>query len=137
MAKKRPPVPPPTVPACLLFCDGVILEQGTGKTTLVGTYSGVAADVFPSPPKDLHVYVQLTSFVGQVALRLACIRADDLEPEEVYSTVHRVQFRGKLVVEQVHFVWHEFQFPAPGEYVFQLWNEAICIAERRLSVRRK
>jgi hypothetical protein len=66
MAKKPKDLPPPTVPPCMLFCDGVILEQGTGKTTLVNTFSRIAAGVFPSPPRDLHVYVQLTSFLGDV-----------------------------------------------------------------------
>ena len=88
MAKKRPELPAPTVPPCMLFCDSVILEQGTGKTTLVGTE-------------------------------------------------HHARFRGKLFVEQLHFVWHQFQFPHPGEYAFQLWSQGRCLAERRLTVRRK
>jgi hypothetical protein len=137
MVKKRAPLPPPTVPPCLLFCDGVIVEQGTGKTTLIGTYSGVAAEHFPSPPKDLHLYAQVTSFVGQVEMKLTCVRVDLPEPDEIYATVHDVQFRGKLVVEQVHFEWRQFQFPSPGEYAFQLSSLGISIAERRLRVRQK
>src|SRR5437588_5264801 len=100
MTKKRVDLPPPTVPACVLFCDGVILEQGTGKTTLVGTYSGIATAGFPSPPRDMHVYVQLTSFVGDVELRLVCVQVDLPEPEEIHATPHRVRFRGKLLIEQ-------------------------------------
>ena len=80
----------------MVFCDGVILEQGTGKTTLVGTFSGVAAPSFPSPPKDIHIYVQLTSFEGTVTLRLTCLRVDLPESEEVYSTNHAVRFRAAL-----------------------------------------
>lgn len=137
MAKKRAAHPPPTVPPCLLFCDAVILEHGTGKTTLVGTYSGASAATFPSPPRDLHVYAQLTSFVGEVLIRLVCVRLSGDEPEEIYSTEHTVQFRGKLIVEQVHFVLNLFQFPSPGEYVFQVWAGDSCIAERRLTVRSK
>ncbi len=137
MAKKQKVLPPPTVPPCMLFCDGVILEQGSGKTTLVNTFSGVAAGIFPSPPRDLHVYLQLTSFAGDVAVKLACVRVDLPEPDEVYSTEHVVRLRGKLLVEQMHFVWHQFQFPSPGEYAFQLWSQGHCLAERRLTVRRK
>jgi hypothetical protein len=137
MAKKRPEPPPPTVPPCMLFCDGVILEHGTGKTTLVGTFSGVIAPSFPSPPKDLHVYVQLTSFEGAIPVQLTCVRVDQAEPEEIYSTTHLVSFRGKLIVEQLHLVWNQFQFPGPGEYAFQVWSQSRCIAERRLTVRVK
>jgi hypothetical protein len=137
MAKKPKDLPPPTVPPCMLFCDGVILEQGTGKTTLVNTFSGVVAAVFPSPPRDLHVYVQLTSFVGEVTVELACVHVDLPEPDEVYSTEHVVRLYGKLLVGQVHVVWRQFQFPRPGEYAFQLWSQDHCIAERRLTVRRK
>ena len=130
-------VPPPTVPPCLLFCDGVIVEQGTAKTTLVGTYSGVAAEQFPSAPRDLHVYAQLTSFAGDAAVKLVCIRLDEPEPVEVYATEHVVRFRGKLVVEQIHFVWNQFQFPSPGPYAFQLLCQGVCIADRRLTARQK
>jgi hypothetical protein len=38
MAKMRPELPLPTVPPCMLLCDSVVLEQGTGKITLLGTY---------------------------------------------------------------------------------------------------
>ncbi len=137
MSKKRSDLPPPTVPPCMLICDGVIVEQRTGKTSLIGTFSGVAAPTFPSPPKDLHFYIQLTSLVGEVTVRLACMRVDQPEPEEVYSSVHVVRQRGKLVVEEIHLVWNQFQFPNPGEYAIQLWSQDQCIAERRLTVRSK
>ena len=137
MSKYKTDLPPPTVPPCMLFCDGVIVEQGSGKTTLVGTYSGIAAPSFPSPPRDIHVYVRLTSYVGDVPVRLVCLRTDGIEPQEIYSTVHKVHFRDKLFVEQVHIIWTQFQFPAPGEYAFQLWSKDRCIAERRLHARVK
>src|SRR5438132_10294967 len=110
MAMKPTWVPAPIVPPGMLFCAGVIVEQGTGKATLVGTFSGVAAESSPSPPKDVHVYVQLTSFQGAATVRLVCARIDQAEPQEVYAMEHPVRFRGKLVVEQLHFVWHQFQF---------------------------
>ncbi len=137
MGKKRLELPPPTVLPSMLFCDAVILEQGTGKTTLVGTYSGLTAANFPSPPKDLHVYVQLTSFIGEIEVKLVCVKLDITKAEEIYATRHAVRFRGKLLVEQLHFVWNQFQFPSPGEYAFQLWCPGHCLAERRLTVRRK
>ena len=130
-------IPPPTVSPCMLFCDGVIVERGTLKMTLIGTHSGVAAHSYPSPPRDLHVYVELSSFVGDVAVRLRCERIDQAETEEVHSTTHKAHFRGKLVVEQLHIVWPLFQFPAAGKYVFQLWCQDQCVAERRLSARIK
>ncbi|MBI3410102.1 MAG: hypothetical protein HY040_17305 [Planctomycetes bacterium] len=137
MPEPRAAIPPPTVPPSMLFCDGVIVEQGTSKTTLVGTFSAVAAPDFPSPPLDLHVFVQLTSSVGLMPVRLSCYRIDIADPVEVYSTTHAVSFRGKLFVEQLHLVWKQFQFPAPGEYAFELWSQNQCIAERRLKVRLK
>src|SRR5438105_382968 len=112
MAKKRSELPPPLVPPCMLFCDSVILEQGTGKTTLVGTYSGLAATTFPSPPRDLHVYVQLTSFQGEAAVKLVCLRVDLPEPEEVYASQYTMRFRGKLLVEQLHLRLESI--PIPG-----------------------
>jgi hypothetical protein len=125
------------MPPCMLFCDGVIVEQGTGKITLVGTYSGISASKFPSPPRDLHIFVQLTSFHGDATVRLVCVRIDMAEPEEIASTSHLVHFRGKLVVEQLHFAWNQFRLPSPGVYAVQLWCQNQCIAERRLTVRTK
>jgi hypothetical protein len=121
----------------MLFCDGVILDQATGKITLVGTFSGVAATTFPSPPRDLHVYVQVTSFVGDAEFRLVCVQIDTPEPQEIFSASYPVRFRGKLHVEQLHLALHQFQFPRAGEYVFELWCQGHCLAERRLSVRQK
>ncbi len=127
--------PPPTVLPCMHFCDGVILEQGTGKVTLVGTFSGIAAPVFPSPPRDLRVFAELTSFVGEAEVRLACIRLDLPEPEEIYSTAQVFRFPGKLLVQQIYYTWRQFQFPNPGVYAFQLWSQGECLAERRLTAR--
>ena len=59
------------------------------------------------------------------------------EPKEIYSTINPVVFRGKLIVEQLHFIWNQFQFPSAGEYAFQLWSQNHCLAERRLTVRGK
>jgi hypothetical protein len=70
-------------------------------------------------------------------VRVVCVRADVPEPYEIYATEHTVRFRGKLVVEQVCFMWHQFQFPTPGEYAFQFWSHGRCLAERRLTVRQK
>ena len=86
---------------------------------------------------DFRIYVQLTSFEGKIPIRLVSCRADSPDLEEIYSTSHVVQFRGKLIVEQLLVVWKDFQFPAPGEYVFQLWGAGQCIAERRLTARIK
>jgi hypothetical protein len=83
LVKKRSDIPAPTIPPCMLFCDNVIVEQGTGKTTLVGTFSGVAAPEFPSPPKDLHIYIQLTSLVADTEIKLACLQLGDAEAREV------------------------------------------------------
>jgi len=105
--------------------------------TRTAGFSGVAAEQFPSPSKDLHVYAQLSSLVGDVRVRLTCLQVGAADAEEVYSTEHVIRFHGKLTVEQVHFVWHQFQFPIPGEYLFQLWTQGECIAERRLIVRPK
>jgi hypothetical protein len=69
-------------------------------------------------------------------MRLICVQVDQAEPDEIYATEHVVRFRGKLVVEQLHFIWNQFQFPRPGEYAFQLWSQGQCLAERRLTVRR-
>ena len=135
MSKKRPELPVPTVPPCMLFCDSVILDQATGKTTLVGAFSGVAATTFPSPPKDLHIYVQVTSFAGQAEFRLICLQIDLSEPEEVFFASYPVRFRGKLHVEQLHLALHQFQFPCAGEFLFQLWCRGQCLAEGRLTVR--
>jgi len=121
----------------MLFCDSVIVDQPTGKTTLVGTFSGLAAPIFPSPPKDIHIYAQVTSFVGEVEFRLICLQIDLPDPDEVFSASYWVRFRGKLHVERLHLALHQFHFAQPGEYVFQLWCREQCLTERRLTVRQK
>ncbi|MCA1708703.1 MAG: hypothetical protein LC808_37645 [Actinobacteria bacterium] len=120
--------------AFLRQCDS---GSSNGQDDLGRTFSGAAATTFPSPPIDLHIYVQVTSFVGQTEFRLACLRIDLAEPEEVYSASYPVEFRGKLHVEQLHLALRRFQFPSAGEYAFQLWCQGQYLAERRLGVRGK
>ena len=49
----------------LTLCDYVIREEGTAKATLVGTFTGIRTDGFPSTPRPFCVFASLTDGLGE------------------------------------------------------------------------
>src|SRR5262249_52805254 len=118
MSKKRRALPVPTVPPCMLFCDSVIVDQASGKTTLVGTFSGVAASTFPSPPKDIHIYSQVTSFVGEVEFRLVCVQIDLPESTRCFRPRIRCGFVVNCTWSNCTWFCISFNFPDRENMLF-------------------
>jgi hypothetical protein len=54
-------------PRCkaLLLCDQVLVEAGTGKTSLVGIFDRVGVTAFPAAVGPFNAFVQLTDGVGR------------------------------------------------------------------------
>ena len=48
----------------LMLCDQVVFEQGTQKPYLLGVFTGVAADTFPTAPQRLDLFAALTDSQG-------------------------------------------------------------------------
>ena len=116
----------------LTFCDYVIREEGTGKTSLVGTFTGMRTDGFPSTPRPFCVFAALTDGLGEGNLELTIthLRSD----EEILRLQRPIRFPNRFMDLQVLFRLNECSFPEEGTYLFTLSVDEENIAHRRLRV---
>jgi len=57
----------------LMLCDQVVFEQGTQKPYLLGVFTGVAVDGFPTAPQRFDVFAALTDGQGDVTMSLTVV----------------------------------------------------------------
>src|SRR5713101_5650928 len=67
----------PTIPPNVIFSDGVIREERTGKLTLVGTFHHFNPPVFPFNPAPFWITVSLGNFRGKLDRLKIAIRIED------------------------------------------------------------
>ena len=116
----------------LTLCDSIIVEEGTAKVSLVGTFTRLGFESFPSKPKDFCAFVALSGSTGDGIIELV---VTDLETDEdIRSERLSVHFLDKLTEVQVIFRLEEWSFPAPGWYQFVTLIDGEWVAHRRLEV---
>jgi hypothetical protein len=116
----------------LTLCDYVLVEEGTKKVTLVGSFTGVRAGSFPHIPLPFCVYAPLTGGLGEGTLELTVTNLD--ADEEIYSLVRSIHFPDRFIEVRALFRLHECEFPAAGSYLFTLLVDDEWIAHRRIRV---
>jgi len=116
----------------LMLCDQVAFEQGTQKPYLLGVFTGVAADSFPTAPQRFDIFAALTDGLGTVTITLRVIRLDG--DEEIYSQEMNVNFPDPLRVVNLRFRIRQLTFEREGMYLFALEVNDEEIAARRVRV---
>jgi hypothetical protein len=116
----------------LTLCDYVLVEEGTKKVTLVGSFTGIRGASFPHVPLPFCVYAPLTGGLGDGVLELTVTNLDT--DEEVYSLVRTVNFPDRFTEVRVLFRLRECEFPVPGSYMFTLLVDKEWITHRRIRV---
>ncbi len=102
----------------LMLCDQVAFEQGTQKPFLLGVFTGVAADGFPTLPQRFDVFAALTDGQGKVTMTLTVVHLES--NQEVYSQGMIVKFPDPLRVVNLRFRVRQLQYTVPGTYLFSL-----------------
>lgn len=123
-------------PYCLamVICDGIHRDPGTGKFTLLGTFSVIAANAFPAEHPIIALYVALTDGRGQTPLKVELVATED---EAILLTVEGdTIFTDPRAVSETVLVVRKIVFPRPGEYRFRLYGGDEFLMERRLLVAR-
>ena len=126
---------PPPIALGLTLCDYILLEAGTGKVSLIGTFSGIRGVRFPLIPAPFCIFASLTGGAGDATVELAAI---DLETnEEVLSQQAVLHFPDRFT--EVYAVYRQIQceFPKPSTYLFTMLVDGDWIAHRRLRVSSK
>jgi hypothetical protein len=116
----------------LMLCDQVTFEVGTQKPSLIGVFTGIAVDGFPSGPQRFDAFVALTDGLGTGTLELEVTDANT--GNQVY--VKRVQLTcpDPLRVINLRLRIRQCSFPTSGEYLFTLLVDGNEIVHRRIRV---
>jgi len=123
---------PPPAALCLLVCDDMIIDQETGKHSLIGIFDRIGAPQFPARHHRLSLYIELTNGHGQYDIKVGLmdVKAD----EEVISIGGPMSFPDPLAVVKMRLRLNNVVFPRFSEYRFQVWANNELLMERRLIV---
>jgi len=125
-------LPPPVVLA-LLVADNRLLDSQSNQHTIVGVFSQVKAERFPTMLARLCIYAELTNGRGAQSITIRIVDSDESRPPVINAGVN-IEFSDPLDVSQVGFGASGVVFPAPGEYRVQLLSGTTVLMERRLMV---
>jgi hypothetical protein len=102
----------------LVLADKVIFEHGTQKPYLLGIFTGLAVEAFPTVPQRFDIFAALTDGLGDVTITLSVVHLD--ADQEVYSQTMTVGFGDPLQIVNVRFRIRQLVFDTPGSYLFAL-----------------
>jgi hypothetical protein len=104
----------------MLACDGVHLDPGTGKHTLLGVFDAVAPSGYPSHIDSAAIYVSLTNMKGAYAFELSWLRGDTEEELALVAAVHKVRVSSPLERLVLSFDVDSLPLPVPGRFILRL-----------------
>ena len=115
----------------MVVCDQIYSDPATGKSSLLGTFTSVAAPSFPAIHPTMAIYVALTDGRGKCPLRIQLVDVDE-EREPIFILKGEIEFADPRAVFEIPFQTPAFQFPEPGEYRLQLFCGTEPLMERRI-----
>jgi hypothetical protein len=120
----------------LTVCQQVIVDARSQNPSLIGIFTGLGVDDFPSDAQRFSVTAFVTGSAGEGKIELRAIRL--ATGEQIYQQGGRVSFRDQTDIVNVLFRVRKIRFPAAGFYLFQLLvdDELVPAAQRRLRVYR-
>ncbi len=126
-------------PYCLamVLCDSVHRDAATGKYTLLGTFSTLFAQEFPTAGQ-FCVYCAVTDGMGTMSIRLRIVDADfgiaeseERSPSIVVETEQEVEFDDPLAVVEIA-LGMQVSIPKPGLYHCELLVDSDVLMSRRM-----
>ena len=117
----------------LLVCDQILLDRLTGKTSLIGMFSNIAARSFPVRHPHLCVFASLTDGRGKTPVEISIVDGEYARPPVVSGTA-LVEFKNPRAVACLNLHFNGLIFPEPCEYRVQLKCHGELLREARLYV---
>jgi len=117
----------------MVVCDFIWRDPGTGKFTILGTFSNIGAVTFPCIHPVMAVFVAVTDGRGKTPIKLRLIDVDE-ENDPLFEGEMDVEWPDPRMIAEMAFVVQGVAFPAPGEYRFQLFAASDLLMERRILV---
>src|SRR4051794_10901273 len=130
--KEQPVIPPPLVLG-LTLCDYLLIEEGTRKISLIGSFRELEVARLPGVAPPFGVYTMLTDGAGDATIEVVIRRLD--RDEQIYSASSPFTFDDRLSVVDASFHVNNCSFPVAGWYEVNLQVDEEEVAKRRLLVR--
>jgi len=129
----------PVICPAILFCDGIIREEGTGKFTIIGTFQFFNAPSFPLVVPGFCVMVMLDNLeAGTKELRVAIrLETSDsgLTIASALANVSIPQGYDPTGTLDVPFRLAQVSFPYAGKFQLVVLLNNEIVGQRRLLVR--
>ena len=120
----------------MILCDTVIMDAHTGKQSIIGCFSQVNAEGFPTVFRPSAAFIELTDGQGHYSgsLRLVYAATEEVLGEREYT----IDIPDPLKIVQMHFELPPVPFSRAGMYRLDLLCEGKLLRSRRFTaVRRK
>ena len=117
----------------ILLCDGIIIEQGTGKKTLVGLFNNLNAASFPTV-QPVGFYASLTDLDGHYRFDIRVVRLAGETEELMGGAEAEFESHDRLATLEMAVNLPPVPFTGPGRYEFQLFADGIYIGRATLNV---
>ncbi len=124
---------PPRVRA-LLFCDAVVRDPITGKSTLVGVFGQLGATEFPAVQEPFEAFVLLTGLNGRYRFHLEILSEDLATVIERIDLSEPIDFDTPLAEFAASVALDSVVWPSPGRYTVRLVYNGRIADETALTV---
>lgn len=125
-------MPPPKCKAFLL-CEKTIVEQGTGRISLINVFSKVKLDSYPGSLPRFRVFLQFSGGIGRQDLVL---RVHDLQEDRFYGESQPIalNWTSRLANFNVLLTFPSVQIDHPGAYDMVLFVGGEEIERQRFAM---
>ena len=116
-----------------LVCDTIIVDQLTGKKSLIGTFTHLWAPRFPCQHPQMGVYFCFTDAEGTYEYELQLIFLDE---DKVIgkASLRPITINSRLEIHDLGVNLPSLVFPGPGRYEFRLYANGHFITHKDFNV---
>ncbi|MCH8147908.1 MAG: hypothetical protein IH987_07925 [Planctomycetes bacterium] len=118
----------------LVVADNVHRDPGTGKVTILGTFSVIIAKEFPAKHGIIVIYFVLTDGHGKSDCTIRLVTVD--EDVTIAEATAEVDFSDPRAIVEGVVAMQGVVFPSAGEYRLQLVAGTTLLLERRIIVQK-
>jgi hypothetical protein len=117
----------------MVLCDGIHIDPGTGKRTLLGLFNSACSSELPAKINQLAVYCCITECNGETPFTFKVVDVNE-ERDPIFETEGNMRCDDPLGIIELDLVMGGVEFPEYGEYRFQLLSAGHPLMERKLMV---
>lgn len=107
-------------PIALVVCDSIYQEQPSGKTALVGLFSGIFAGSFPATHPRIAIFVSVTGVREGSTAKIEIVNAENDKAAISVQGPFPGKFSPTTVVD-MNFILNNVTFPEEGTYYIRFW----------------